>query len=102
MTPPSRRAPAAGRAAPPLPEPAASDGHRSTESLTLAPVDNRALANLCGPLDANLRQIEAALDVTIARRGADFAVTGSPAQTAQGARALQRFYARSREAAFRR
>ena len=92
MTPPSRRAPAAGRAAPPLPEPAASDGRRSTESLTLAPVDNRALANLCGPLDANLRQIEAALDVTIARRGADFAVTGLPAQTAQGARALQRFY----------
>jgi len=31
-------------------------------SVTLAPLDNRALANLTGPLDANLRQIEAALD----------------------------------------
>ena len=35
-------------------------------SVTLAPLDNRALANLTGPLDANLRQIEAALDVAIA------------------------------------
>ena len=65
---------------------------RLTETLTLSPLDNRALANLCGPLDANLRQIEAALDVTIARRGADFSVTGARAQAAHGARALQRFY----------
>ncbi|HEY7788634.1 MAG TPA: PhoH family protein [Casimicrobiaceae bacterium] len=64
-----------------------------TETLTLAPLDNRALANLCGPLDANLRQIEAALDVTIARRGAAFSVTGSAAQVGRGERALQRFYA---------
>jgi phosphate starvation-inducible PhoH-like protein len=40
-----------------------------------------------------LRQIEAALDVTIARRGADFSITGAPAQTSHGARAIQRFYA---------
>jgi phosphate starvation-inducible PhoH-like protein len=64
-----------------------------TETLTLAPLDNRALANLCGPLDANLRQIEAALDVTIARRGATVSVSGPPAQAARGARAMQRFYA---------
>ena len=55
-------------------------------------MDNRALANLCGPLDANLRQIEAALDVTIARRGASFSVSGPRRQAAHGARALQRFY----------
>ncbi|MGE5172070.1 MAG: PhoH family protein [Rudaea sp.] len=60
--------------------------------MTLSPVDNRALANLCGPLDANLRQIEAALDVTIARRGATFGVSGAPGQAAQGVRALRRFY----------
>jgi phosphate starvation-inducible PhoH-like protein len=66
--------------------------HRTTRTLSLAPVDNRALANLCGPLDANLRQIEAALDVAIARRGADFTVTGASAQAAQGVRALGRFY----------
>ena len=34
----------------------------------LSPVDNQRLANLCGTLDENLRQIETALDVTIARR----------------------------------
>ena len=80
-----------GRTAPPSPR-AVPDGPRATETLTLSPVDNRALANLCGPLDANLRQIEAALDVTIARRGADFSVSGAPAQATQGLRALQRFY----------
>jgi len=29
------------------------------------PVDNNRLAHLCGPMDENLRQIAAALDVTI-------------------------------------
>ncbi len=52
--------------------------------LTLAPVDNRALANLCGSLDANLRQIEAALDVTIARRGATFTLRGARARRRTG------------------
>ncbi|HMA31406.1 MAG TPA: PhoH family protein [Casimicrobiaceae bacterium] len=44
-------------------------------------------------MDANLRQIEAALDVTIARRGADFTVEGAAEQVDRGARALQRFCA---------
>jgi len=48
----------------------------STE-VTLAPLDNRALANLCGPLDANLRQIEAALDVSIAHRAGTFTLTAT-------------------------
>ena len=56
------------------------------------PVDNRALANLCGPLDANLRQIEAALDVTIARRGAEFTIEGPRQQVRHGADAIRRFY----------
>ena len=66
---------------------------RETATLTLAPLDNRALANLCGPLDSNLRQIEAALDVAISHRGADFAIAGEPAQAARAATALRRFYA---------
>src|SRR5437899_1675293 len=65
---------------------------RGAEELTLAPLENRALASLCGPLDANLRQIEAALDVAITHRAADFTITGIPTQTAQAAAALQRFY----------
>jgi phosphate starvation-inducible PhoH-like protein len=54
---------------------------REREELSLTPLDNRALANLCGPLDANLRQIEAALDIAITHRGGAFTVAGAPAQT---------------------
>jgi len=68
---------------------------RRRESLTLAPLDNRALANLCGPLDAHLRQIEAALDVTIAHRGAAFDIDGEPRAAADAAKALEHFYARA-------
>jgi phosphate starvation-inducible PhoH-like protein len=69
------------------------DTRRPTQTLTLAPLDNRALANLCGPLDSNLRQIEAALDVAISHRGAEFSIAGGPAQAGRAATALQRFYA---------
>ena len=56
----------------------------------LEPVDNQRLARLCGALDANLRQIETALDVEIARRGARFSVRGE--QAARAAQALKHFY----------
>ncbi|HEU5176383.1 MAG TPA: PhoH family protein [Burkholderiales bacterium] len=59
----------------------------------LDPVDNQRLARLCGALDENLRQIESALDVTIARRGAKFTVRGAQAQKA--ANALEHFYDRA-------
>ena len=59
----------------------------------LDPVDNQRLARLCGALDENLRQIEAALDVTIARRGGKFTVRGEHAQRA--AQALEHFYDRA-------
>jgi len=68
-----------------------------TVELELSPVDNRALANLCGALDANLRQIEAALDVAIARRGATFTVRGAASQLERAAAALRRFYAQAQE-----
>jgi phosphate starvation-inducible PhoH-like protein len=58
--------------------------------LILTPVDNQRLANLCGTLDENLRQIETALDVTIARRGERFTVRG--ARAVQAADVLQKFY----------
>ncbi|MEX2198659.1 MAG: PhoH family protein [Burkholderiales bacterium] len=58
----------------------------------LDPVDNRRLARLCGALDANLRQIETALDVSIARRGARFTVRGRPQQAERAAQALAHFY----------
>jgi len=46
------------------------------------PLDNTRLAHLCGPLDENLRQISAALDVTIFRRGEKFIVSGDNAERA--------------------
>ena len=58
--------------------------------LVLTPVDNQRLANLCGALDGNLRQVEAALDVSIARRGERFTIRG--AQAAQAAEVLRKFY----------
>jgi phosphate starvation-inducible PhoH-like protein len=58
----------------------------------LSPLDNERLANLCGALDENLRQIETALDISIARRGERFTLQGDPKQTARGAQLLERFY----------
>jgi phosphate starvation-inducible PhoH-like protein len=55
------------------------------------PLDNSRLAHLCGPLDENLRQIGAALDVTIFRRGEKFIVSGVNAGRA--VELLERFYA---------
>jgi len=45
--------------------------------------DNARLANLCGPLDENLRLLESRLDVQIRRRGDNFRVTGAHAQSAE-------------------
>jgi phosphate starvation-inducible PhoH-like protein len=59
----------------------------------LDPVDNQRLARVCGSLDENLRQIESALEVTIARRGAKFTVRGSQAERA--AQAIEHFYDRA-------
>jgi phosphate starvation-inducible PhoH-like protein len=58
---------------------------------TPQPLDNRRLAHLCGPMDENLRQISAALDVTIFRRGEKFIVNGSNAERA--VEILEHFYA---------
>jgi len=62
----------------------------------LAPLDNERLANLCGPLDENLRQIETAFDITIARRGEHCRLTGDAARVRQAAEALEHFYAAAR------
>jgi len=63
--------------------------------VTLEPVDNQRLARLCGALDSNLRQIETALDVEIARRGAHFSVRGERHLAERAARAIEIFYDRA-------
>jgi len=59
------------------------------------PVDNARLARLCGVLDENLRQIENAFDITVARRGEQFTLHGHPAQVLRGEMALKHFYERA-------
>jgi phosphate starvation-inducible PhoH-like protein len=65
---------------------------RPSEEVAFRPVDNARLAALCGPVDANLRQIETAFDVSISRHGERFAITGPKEKAAQAAQALRRFY----------
>ena len=63
--------------------------------VVLDPVDNARLANLCGALDENLRQIETAYDVVVGRRGERFRVSGAAAAAA--ATALRHFYELAQE-----
>lgn len=66
--------------------------------VSLLPPDNLRLQNLCGPLDENLRQIEAAFDISISRRGEHCRISGELAQTRLGSLALTHFYALATEA----
>jgi len=65
--------------------------------ITLSPEDNIRLANLCGALDENIKQIEAALEVTISRRGAHFKITGELQHSRLAAQLLENFYARAKK-----
>lgn len=62
---------------------------------SFTPVDNHRLASLCGSMDANIRQIEAALDVSITRRSEKFSVTGEREKIELAAKVLNRFYAKA-------
>ena len=55
----------------------------SIREFDLAPPDNARLANLCGPLDENLRLVEDRMAVSIKRRGASFRVAGARAHPAE-------------------
>jgi phosphate starvation-inducible PhoH-like protein len=68
-----------------------------TRTLEFSPdvSDNRRLANLCGPLDQNLRQIEETFDVRIARRNDSFHVDGSADAARRAVSALKHFWSRS-------
>jgi phosphate starvation-inducible protein PhoH and related proteins len=70
------------RAAAPAPSPAERKGKRSsapslgTRTVVLEPMDNERIANLNGPFDAHLRQIELRLGVVINTRGNIYAIQG--------------------------
>ncbi len=59
---------------------------------TFTPHNNTRLANLCGPMDAHLRTIEAALQVSIAHRHEQFKVDGLKAKATRAMEVLQAMY----------
>jgi phosphate starvation-inducible protein PhoH and related proteins len=61
----------------------------------LAPPDNRRLAHLCGPLETNLRGIEAALGVVLTRRDASLRIEGARAAVERTAALLDTLYAKA-------
>jgi len=61
----------------------ASSASEPQREFDLEPTDNARLANLCGPLDENLRLLESRLDVQIRRRGDTFRVIGAQAENAE-------------------
>jgi len=60
---------------------------------TLEPADGERLANLAGPFDEHLRQIELRLGVTIANRGNVFRVDGDERAAQLAERVLRELYA---------
>jgi phosphate starvation-inducible PhoH-like protein len=68
------------------------------DTLAFTPIDNMRLANLCGVLDENLKQIETALDVQIGRRNEHFQITGSQTQVGLAQLALKHFYDKAHRA----
>ncbi|MXR38097.1 PhoH family protein [Craterilacuibacter sinensis] len=67
------------------------------EQLSFNPIDNARLARLTGPLDSNLKQIEIALDVSIARRGEQLRIQGERAREAASALTQLYLLAEARE-----
>jgi phosphate starvation-inducible PhoH-like protein len=64
--------------------------------ITLTPEDNARLANLCGVLDENIKQIEDALEVSIARRGGHMRLTGDVHNMRLAVQLLENFYIRAK------
>src|SRR5256886_12131462 len=62
--------------------PVAATASEPQREFDLEPSDNARLANLCGPLDENLRLLETRLDVHIRRRGGTLRGSRGPAQSA--------------------
>lgn len=62
-------------------------------SFQLSPEDNQRLANLCGPFDQHLRQIEQQLNVCIYNRGHDFQINGPTPSVEVAAKVLHHLYA---------
>ena len=60
--------------------------------IRLEPADNERLANVCGPFDQNLKQLERRLGVDIVSRGNSFQVSGAPEVARAAGEILRRLY----------
>ncbi len=67
-----------------------SRARRSMPVIVTLDGDNTHLANLCGPLDENLRQLADGMNVKLSRRGSRVTIEGELAELA--GRALRRFH----------
>jgi phosphate starvation-inducible PhoH-like protein len=67
----------------------------SKEVFSLTPVDNQRQANLCGPMDDNLKTIERRLGVEISYRGHEFTVVGKPKNRLSVVKILKDLYLES-------
>ncbi|MFI4914607.1 MAG: PhoH family protein [Steroidobacterales bacterium] len=70
-------------------------GAAAAREFELEPADNTRLASLCGPLDENLRLLEARLGVQIRRRGHNFRVRGARAASTESV--LRDLFAETRD-----
>jgi len=59
---------------------------------TAEPADNERLANLCGPVERNIRTIAEYFDTRVSRRGQRFRIEGDPAAAEQARDMLARFW----------
>ncbi len=64
-------------------------------NVALEPNDNPRLANLCGPFDEHLQQIESRMAVEIHRRGNEFTVEGDAASSEATVKILHSLYAQT-------
>ncbi len=69
----------------------------SSLDITLEPVDNRRLANLCGQFDEHLRQLERRLGVEISNRGNHFRVIGDEGPVTATGELLKSLYDSTRD-----
>lgn len=60
--------------------------------IILEPNDTKQLANLCGPFDAHIKQIESRLGITIKNRGNDFQLSGDKSVVLAASELLKHLY----------
>jgi len=64
----------------------------TTRELAFEPIDNSRLANLVGPLDENLHQVEQRLGVRVFRRGGQLVLTGSDVAVEKAEQVLRNLF----------